>query len=44
MLLVRRKADGPEGEHIEVIDPGLDESSVIEVTEQLQAVLNTESE
>lgn len=44
VLLVRRRADGPEGEIVEVIDPGLDEGSVVEVTEQLQAVLNTESE
>lgn len=44
VLLVRRKADGPEGEQIEVLDPGLDEQSIVEVTEQLQAVLNTESE
>lgn len=44
VLLVRRKADGPEGEAVEVVDPGLDESSIVEVTEQLQSVLNTESE
>lgn len=43
-LLVRRKADGPEGELVEVVDPKLDEQSVLEVTEQLQSVLNTESE
>lgn len=43
-LLVRRKADGPEGELVEVVDPELDERSVLEVTEQLQSVLNTESE
>jgi hypothetical protein len=44
VLLVRRKADGPDGEVVEVVDPGLDESSIVEVTEQLQSVLNTESE
>lgn len=44
VLLVRRKADGPEGEVVEVIDPALDEQSIIEVTDQLQSVLNTESE
>ena len=43
-LLVRRKADGPEGAIVEVVDPELDEQSIIEVTEQLQSVLNTESE
>jgi len=44
VLLVRRKADGPEGEVVEVTDPALDEQSIVEVTEQLQSVLNTESE
>lgn len=43
-ILVRRKADGPDGGTIEVVDPGMDERAIVEVTEQLQSVLNTESE
>ncbi|MFU8828073.1 MAG: hypothetical protein ACNA8P_01410 [Phycisphaerales bacterium] len=43
-LLVRRKSDGPDGEAIEVTDPGMDEQAIVDVTEQLQLVLNTESE
>lgn len=37
-LLVRRRGDG-EGEVIEVADPGLDDSVVDEVTEQLSSIL-----
>ncbi len=44
VLLVKRKGDAPEDEPLEVVDPGLDEQSILDVTEQLQAVLNTESE
>lgn len=44
VLLVKRKGDAPDEAPLEVTDPGLDEQAILDVTEQLQAVLNTESE
>lgn len=42
-LLVRRKDAGPEGDVVEVIDPGLTPQMIADVTEQLGAVLNLET-
>lgn len=43
VMLVRPRGAAPEAAHIEVIDPGVDEASVAEATEQLEAVLRSDA-
>lgn len=42
-MLVRRRGEGPESEPIEVVDPGMDQSTVADATEQLQAILRADA-
>jgi len=43
LMFVRPRGTPPEAEPIQVIDPGVDEASVAEATEQLEAVLRSDA-
>jgi hypothetical protein len=43
VMLVRLRGAAPESGAIEVIDPGVDQASVAEATEQLEAVLRSDA-